>query len=71
MFKTYMRLLDFARPLKRYAIPYFFFAALHAVFNTVNYAMIIPILNAMFEEGFSFEPVYTAPELATCATKSV
>ena len=64
MFKTYMRLLDFARPLKRYAIPYFFFAALHAVFNTVNYAMIIPILNAMFEEGFSFEPVYTAPALA-------
>ena len=63
MFKTYLRLLGFARPLSRYFVPYFFFAALHAVFNTVNYAMIIPILNAMFNsEGvFEFTPVYEFP----------
>jgi subfamily B ATP-binding cassette protein MsbA len=44
-------------------VPYFFFAALHAVFNTFNYAMIIPILNAMFnsEGGFNFVPTYTFP----------
>jgi len=64
MFKTYLRLLGFAKPLGRYAIPYFFYAALHAVFNTFNYAMIIPILNAMFSEGFSFEPTYEMPKLA-------
>ena len=63
MLKTYFRLLGFAKPLSRYTIPYFFFAALHAVFNTFNYAMIIPILNAMFnsEGGFHFEPVYALP----------
>lgn len=63
MLKTYFRLLGFAKPLSRYTIPYFFFAALHAVFNTFNYAMIIPILNAMFnsEGGFNFEPVYALP----------
>ena len=56
MLKTYFRLLGFAKPLSRYAIPYFIFAALHAVFNTFNYAMIIPILNAMFtkDEGNEF-----------------
>ena len=65
MLKTYFRLLGFAKPLSRYTIPYFFFAALHAVFNTFNYAMIIPILNAMFnsEGGFHFEPVYSLPAI--------
>ncbi|MBR4964577.1 MAG: ABC transporter ATP-binding protein [Alistipes sp.] len=63
MFKTYFRLLGFAKPLSRYTIPYFFFAALHAFFNTFNYAMIIPILNAMFgtDGGFKFTPLYSFP----------
>lgn len=64
MFKTYLRLLGFAKPFGRYAVPYFFYAALHAVFNTFNYAMIIPILNAMFSEGYSFKPLYEMPHLA-------
>ncbi len=63
MLKTYFRLLRFGRPLSRYTIPYFFFAAFHAIFNTFNYAMIIPILNAMFdsEGGFRFTPLYEFP----------
>ena len=63
MFNTYFRLLGFAKPLSRYTIPYFFFAALHAFFNTFNYAMIIPILNAMFgtDGGFKFTPLYSFP----------
>ena len=64
MFKTYMRLLGFAKPISRYAVPYFFFAALHALFNTFNYAMIIPILNAMFSEGYVFQPIYEMPALS-------
>ena len=66
MFKTYFRLLSFAKPLSRYTIPYFVFAALHALFNTFNYAMIIPILNAMFNSdgGFVFTPVYVLPEIS-------
>lgn len=65
MFKTYFRLLGFAKPLSRYTIPYFIFAALHALFNTFNYAMIIPILNAMFntDGGFVFTPIYVLPEI--------
>ena len=64
MIKIYLRLLGFAKPFSRYAVPYFFYAALHALFNTFNYAMIIPILNAMFSEGFIFKPVYTMPAIA-------
>ncbi len=63
MFKTYIKLLGFARPLKKYAIPYFFYAILYAIFNTFNYAMIIPILSAMFRANFNFQPVYEFPEL--------
>ncbi len=62
MFKTYLRLLNFAKPLSRYTIPYFFFAALHALFNTFNYAMIIPILTTMFSsEGISMVAITSFP----------
>ncbi|MFI3285541.1 MAG: ABC transporter ATP-binding protein [Rikenellaceae bacterium] len=63
MFKTYIKLLGFAKPLEKYAIPYFFYAVLYAIFNTFNYAMIIPILSAMFRENFNFQPIYEFPEL--------
>ncbi|MFR9503993.1 MAG: ABC transporter ATP-binding protein [Rikenellaceae bacterium] len=63
MFKTYIKLLGFAKPIEKYAIPYFFYAILYAIFNTFNYAMIIPILSAMFREDFNFQPVYDFPEL--------
>ena len=64
MFKTYLRLLGFAKPLERYAVPYFFYAALHALFNTCNYALITPILKTMFAEDYAFRPVYEMPEIA-------
>ena len=64
MLKIYLRLLDFAKPISRYAVPYFIFSVLHALFNTFNYAMIMPILNAMFSEGYAFQPVYEMPALS-------
>ena len=64
MFKTYLRLLGFAKPISKYAVPYFFFTALHALFNTFNYAMIIPILNTMFLGDGKVLDVQTTPELS-------
>ena len=64
MFRTYLRLLQFASPISRYAVPYFFTAALHAIFNTATYALIIPILNTMFDKGFAFVPTYQMPAVA-------
>ena len=65
MFKTYLRLLGFAKPLSRYAVPYFFYAALHAFFNTCTYALIMPILKTLFtENNYEFTPEYTMPPLS-------
>ena len=64
MFKTYLRLLKFASPISKYAVPYLFTAALHAIFNTATYALIIPILNTMFDKGFAFVPTYQAPQFS-------
>ncbi len=65
MFKTYIKLLGFAKPIEKYAVPYFFYAILYALFNTFNYAMIIPILSAMFGDGESYDffPVYEFPQI--------
>ena len=64
MMNMYLRLLDFAKPISKYAVPYFIFSALHALFNTFNYAMIMPILNAMFKEDYKFQPIYEMPALS-------
>lgn len=63
MFKTYIRLLGFARPIKRYAIPYGIFSLLYALFNTLTFGLIIPILNTMFDDGFTPEYVEKLPPL--------
>ena len=64
MMSTYMRLLGFAKPLSRYAVPYFFYSVLHALFNTFTYTMIIPIIGTLFSEGYVFQPTYELPQVA-------
>ena len=48
---TYWKLLRFGRPLGKYAVPYFLFTLLHAVFNMMNYLMLIPVLGILFGDG--------------------
>lgn len=60
---TYLRLLGFAKPYGRYAVPYFFYSVLHALFNTFTYTMIIPIIGTLFSEGFVFKPTYEFPHI--------
>lgn len=63
MMNTYLRLLGFAKPYGRYAVPYFFYSVLHALFNTFTYTMIIPIIGTLFSEGFVFKPTYEFPRI--------
>ncbi len=63
MFRTYMRLLGFARPIRRYAIPYFFYSLFYALFNSLIFMLITPIMSVMFDEGFTPEPVDALPPL--------
>lgn len=59
--KIYLRLLSFARPYGRYAIPYFFCTLFYALFNTCNFVLIIPLLRTLFDQGTMLEVVTTAP----------
>ncbi|CAL1517667.1 ABC transporter ATP-binding protein [Chitinophaga sp. MM2321] len=46
--KTYFRLLSFAKPINKFAIPYVLFTLLSVVFNTLNLALLAPMLTTIF-----------------------
>ena len=48
MFKIYMRLLGFARPIRKYAIPYFFYSLFYALFNSLTFLLIMPVKGERF-----------------------
>jgi subfamily B ATP-binding cassette protein MsbA len=49
--KTFWKLLQFGRPLGKYAFPYFFYTLMYALFNMLNYLMLIPVLKMLFGGG--------------------
>lgn len=64
MIKTYLRLMGFASPISRYAIPYLIYSALYAVFNTFTYVAAIPIIQSMFDPSFAWKPVESFPKVS-------
>lgn len=48
--KTYFRLLSFARPIEKYAIPYIIFTLFAIIFGTLNLALLAPLLTTLFEQ---------------------
>ena len=48
---TYWKLLQFGRPLGKYAVPYFLYTLLYAVFHVMNITLLIPILYTIFGMG--------------------
>lgn len=61
---TYWRLLGFAKPIEKYAIPYFFYTLFYSLFNTFNFVMIIPILNSLFDPSQQIAHVTEWPHFA-------
>ena len=57
---VYKRLLAYARPFRVFVIPFFFFTLLAVVFSVFQFALIIPLLNVLFEQSSSKETL-TAP----------
>ncbi len=49
--KTYFRLLSFAKPIEKFAIPYVIATILSVVFNTLNLALLAPLLNTLFNKN--------------------
>jgi ATP-binding cassette, subfamily B, bacterial MsbA len=46
--KTYFRLLSFAQPIARFAFPYIICTVLGVIFNTLNLALLVPLLSTLF-----------------------
>ena len=43
-------MLAFAKPIEKYAIPYFIYTLFYALFNAFSYAMMIPVINTLFSQ---------------------
>jgi subfamily B ATP-binding cassette protein MsbA len=46
--KTYFRLLSFAKPIEKFAIPYIIATLLAVFFNTFNFTLLVPLLDTLF-----------------------
>ena len=60
--KTYFRLLSFARPIEKFAIPYVICTLLGVIFNTLQLALLAPLLNTLFVSGSANATVLTEPD---------
>jgi subfamily B ATP-binding cassette protein MsbA len=58
--KTYFRLLSFAKPIEKFALPYIFTTILSIIFNTLNLALLAPLLETLFFQNGKSK-VLTAP----------
>lgn len=48
--KTYLRILHYARPLGRYVLPFFITSILASVFGVLNFTLIQPLLDVLFDK---------------------
>jgi len=64
--KIYLRLLAFAKPIEKFAIPYIIFAVLSIVFGLLNFTLLIPIFDLLFSNnsGGSLNKVTELPSFA-------
>jgi len=49
--KTYFRLLSFAKPIEKYAIPYIIFTLLSVLFGALNLALLAPLVTTLFDQN--------------------
>ncbi len=62
--KTFLRIFDFAHPIAKYAVPYSILVIIHAIFNVMNFALIIPILTTLFNGDIMKEAVTVMPDFS-------
>lgn len=49
--KTYFRLLSYAKPIEKFAIPYVICTLLSVLFSVLNLALVVPLLQTLFESN--------------------
>ncbi len=67
--RTYRRLLVFAKPYGRFVIPFFVFTLIASFFSVFQFALIIPLLNFLFDHHTveSMQQYATAPSFSFSA----
>ncbi|MGB4843217.1 MAG: ABC transporter ATP-binding protein [Ferruginibacter sp.] len=67
--KTYRRLLKFAKPYGRFVLPFFIFTLIASFFSVFQFALIIPLLNFLFDHHTveSMQQYATAPSFSFSA----
>ncbi|MBK7559827.1 MAG: ABC transporter ATP-binding protein [Chitinophagaceae bacterium] len=67
--KTYRRLLKFAKPYHVFVVPFFVFTLIAVFFSVFQFALIIPLLNFLFDNqtAESLQRYATAPEFSFSA----
>lgn len=68
--KTYRRLLRFAKPYGRFVVPFFGFTLIAVFFSIFQFALIIPLLNFLFDSqtAESMQRYASAPHFSLSAT---
>jgi subfamily B ATP-binding cassette protein MsbA len=60
--KTYFRLLSFAQPIARFAVPYIIFTVLGVIFNTLNLALLAPLMSTLFNNNKDGAEIIQKPD---------
>ena len=60
--KTYFRLLSFAKPIEKYAIPYIICTLVTVVFSTLNLALLAPLLHTLFNTEGEVKAALVEPD---------
>jgi subfamily B ATP-binding cassette protein MsbA len=55
--RTYFRLLSFAKPIEKYAIPYVIFTLLSVLFGALNLALLAPLVTTLFNQNQAQEVI--------------
>jgi subfamily B ATP-binding cassette protein MsbA len=63
--KTYFRLLSFAKPIEKFAIPYIISTIFTVIFSTLNLVLLAPLLNTIFfnKRTTSVAPIAHRPSI--------
>src|ERR1700760_1730664 len=54
--KIYFRLLSFAKPIEKFAIPYIIFTLLYVVFSSTVFVLLPSLLNTLFGSNATLTP---------------
>jgi subfamily B ATP-binding cassette protein MsbA len=60
--KTYLRLLSFARPIEKFAIPYIILTLLGVFFTTMQLVLLAPLMDTLFVKGVENVTPLTKPD---------